>query len=272
MPYVPSGYWSGLHDRRDLSAVGQSGLPAEMNEVLYRIQRRNLAAFLGRNGADRIAGAAFDVGSGSGYWVAEWLAAGAGSVDGCDLVPAAVERLQAEFGSSGRFVVADVGGSAPLAESTYQFVSCMNVLLHLTDDRLFERALANIAGLLAANGRLLLAEPILNNAAFERPFNPDASSRARSLAAYRGGLERCGLRLVDLAPATAVAANPIESRTRLGFFAWRALWAGAGLPSKLRPANAGWTGAVLGALDPLLLKLGAAPSSKFALFERPATQ
>lgn len=269
MPYIPSHYWSRLHSRSDSSAVGQTGLPSVMNDWLYEIQRRNLYAFLARNGATRIAGAAFDVGAGRGYWVDEWLKAGATSVDGCDLVPAAVDRLNARFSATGRFVVADIGLPRALSTREYALVSCMNVLLHLTDDRQFDQALTNLAKLVEPGGRLLLAEPILNRAAFERPFDPEVSSRARPLARYRDGLNAAGLLLEDVSPATAIASNPIESRTRAALFAWRAAWAACGLPSKIVPAAAHVVGPVLATLDPLLLGLGAGPSGKYALFARP---
>ena len=49
MSYSPTDYWAELHRRDDLSAVGQSGLPTEINRWLYRILARNLRAFLRRH-------------------------------------------------------------------------------------------------------------------------------------------------------------------------------------------------------------------------------
>ena len=45
MPYSATDYWSNLHTRDDLSAVGQSGLPPAINVWLYRILARNLRGF-----------------------------------------------------------------------------------------------------------------------------------------------------------------------------------------------------------------------------------
>lgn len=267
--YDPETYWSQLHKRGDMSSVGQSGLPSEMNDWFYRIQRRNLLQFLRRNGVERIIGDAYDIGAGRGYWVQEWLAAGAARVDGCDLVEEVVSALNARFGPGGHFEAVDIGRAGALPADRYSFVSCMNVLLHLTDDARFDNALVNLAGMLRPGGRLLLAEPILLNPSFERPFSERASSRARPLARYRDGLVQAGLDLVDLAPATAIANNPIESRTRIGFLAWRAAWAGIGLPAKLSPRGARVVGRFVEHVDPLLLRLGAAPSGKYALFEKP---
>jgi SAM-dependent methyltransferase len=268
MPYTPSQYWRDLHVRHDMSAVGQSGLPSAMNLQLYRNLARNLKAFLKRNGVDRIGPRVFEVGAGNGYWFDLWRELGAQRIDGCDLVPAAVDELIKNFGKTGRFQVADLGAEE-LDMGTYDFVACMNVLLHLTDDTKFERALANIARLVAPGGRLLLTEPLLIHDQFERAYDPELSSRARPVRRYMVGLEKHGLVLHKLAAGTAIGNNPIEGRRRWNYFLWRAAWVAATLPSKIHPANAGWTGSVLYHLDPALMAMGAAPSSKFALFVRP---
>ena len=107
MPYTPIDYWARLHERDDLSAVGQSGLPTAMNRWLYRALDRNVAAFLRRHGlSDPFPDRVFDVGAGIGFWVDAWHRRGAIRVDGCDLVPDAVTRLNERFGAGGAFVVA----------------------------------------------------------------------------------------------------------------------------------------------------------------------
>jgi SAM-dependent methyltransferase len=267
--YTPPDYWQRLHERRDMSAVGQSGLPSAMNQQLYRILGRNLRRFLRKHGAERIGPRAFEVGAGSGYWFDLWRELGAQRIDGCDLVPAAVDDLNQKFQTLGRFIVADLG-AAGLAMGTYDFVACMNVLLHITDDAKFDHALENIARLVAPGGKLLLTEPILYHESFARPYDPALSSRARPVRRYQDGLEAAGLRLAALEAATAIGNNPIEGRWRATYFLWRATWAAAGIPPKLRPANAGWVGEIMYRLDPALMAVGAAPSSKFALFVRPA--
>jgi len=269
MPYTPSHYWSRLHDRRDLSAVGQSGLPTAMNEQLYRILARNLREFLRKSHVERIGPGAFEVGAGSGYWFGLWHSLGAERIDGCDLVPAAVDDLASRFGARGTFRVADVGVD-DLGPGQYDFVACMNVLLHITDDVRFDHALATIAKIVRPGGRLLLTEPMLFHERFARPYDPDASSRARPLVRYVKPLETQGLRLEALAGATAIGNNPIEGRWPWLYFFWRGVWMAASMPVRIHRASAPLVGGALYTFDPVLLALHAAPSSKFALFIRPA--
>jgi len=147
MPYDPRDHWARLHARGDLSGVGQSGLPADLNAWLYKALERRVRWFVRRHDALDGVTSVFDVGAGTGYWVRVWHDLGVPRVDGCDLVPAAVEGLEAEFGArDDRFVAADIGAPDPgLPAGLYGLVSVMNVLLHLTDDESFRRALTSVA-------------------------------------------------------------------------------------------------------------------------------
>lgn len=269
--YDPRDHWSRLHARGDLSSVGQSGLPADLNAWLYRALERRVRWFVRRHRALRGVEAVFDVGSGTGHWVRVWHDLGVSRVDGCDLVPAAVERLGAEFGVRGdRFVTADIGAVDPgLPAGPYGLVSVMNVLLHLTDDEAFRRALTNIAGLVGPGGSLLLVEPILLDPAYERPRTETQTSRARALATYRDPLVATGLELVDLRGAVAMANNPIEAGSRAVYDRYVRWWRWVARRAKSTPGSIRWIGPLMLALDRVVLAAGAAPSSKIVLFRRP---
>jgi SAM-dependent methyltransferase len=210
----------------------------------------------------------FDVGAGTGYWTAYWLARGTPVVDGCDLVPAAVDRLRESHGRRGTFTVADISAAAALADRQYDLVSCMNVLLHVLDETAFDQAIANIAAIVAPGGHLLLAEPIAVDPAFVTTPRRGDASRVRGVARYAGPLEAAGLRLVRIRPTTVLGANPIEAQPRWLFPAHRAWWGIVGAASRLSLRAGSIVGRFIYAADPLALRTGAAPSGKFALFRR----
>jgi len=273
MPYSAADYWQTLLRRDDLSAVGQSALPAEINAWLYRTLARNLGRFLRRHDLDRpVPARVYDVGAGTGFWVSYWRSRGAERVDGCDLVADAVARINDRLGTErGRVVVADIAGPSGLGSERYALVTVMNVLLHVTQEAAFERALSNIAALVQPGGALLLAEPILLHAEYERPYDPEKHSRARALAAYRGPLEAAGLSLEALEGATALGNNPIEANSASAYRRYGSWWRFVARRSKANPRSAVWLGRAIYHLDPMALRLGAAPSSKFALFRRPVS-
>ena len=273
MEYDPRTYWSTLHRRGDLSAVGQAALPAEFNAWLYRAMTGSVRRFVRRHRLDRPPPASvFDVGVGIGYWVGFWRSLGVTDVSGCDLVPEAVERVATEAaleGMPGSFVVADIAEGIAIADRTFPLVSCFNVLLHVTDDAAFARALANVAGLVEPGGALLLVEPILLDESFELPPDPRRHSRARHLRRYRAPLEAAGLRLADVRAATVLAGNPMEARSARAANLHQAWWRWLVRTAKSDPANARWLGPIVLTLDRLALASGAAPSTKIALFRRP---
>lgn len=270
MAYDPQEYWDHLHARGDLSAVGQSSLPVSLNRLLYAALERRVRWFARRHRLFPVE-QAFDVGAGTGYWVRVWHLLGARHVDGCDLAERAVSQLEDAFGGLGdRFVQSDIASPNPgLPAGRHDLVTVMNVLLHITDDEALARALGHVAALVAPGGHLLLVEPILFDPSFERPRTAEASSRARPLAAYRDPLLAAGLEFVDVRAAVALANNPIEGRSRARFAWYQRRWERLRLRAK-RGRLRRWMGPALLAADRLALALGEAPSSKIALFRRPA--
>lgn len=273
MTYSPADYWAKLHERDDLSAVGQSGLPAEINRWLYRILARNLRSFVRRHGLVTPPPARmFDVGAGTGEWIGFWRDLGVVRVDGCDLVADAVDRLNARFADTGRFVQAALGeaNAAGLAGGDrYPLVTILNVLLHVTDDGRFADALRQVADVVEPGGALLLVEPMLADGSYARPYDPAAASRARPLAAYREPLEAAGLTLVDFRAATVLANNPIEAGSPRAFGRYQRLWRSIARRTKRNPRSARWIGPLLSVADRAAMATGAAPTSKIALFRRP---
>ena len=272
--YQPEGYWGRLHARKELSAVGQAALPTDLNVYLYRALERSIRRFARRQGLLEGVEAAFDVGAGTGYWVGVWHDLGIRRVDGCDLVPDAVARLEEKFGSRGdRFVAADVGSPrAGLPDQRYGLVSVFNVLLHITDDAAFDQALRNVSELVRPGGHLLLVEPALADASYEKPFDPRRHSRARRLAAYVDPLVAAGLELVTVEGAVATSNNPIEGRWAAEYTAYQRWWRWVARTAKENPRRIPRVGSVMLALDRAALLTGAAPSSKFLLLRRPAAR
>ena len=269
MPYDPSDYWSSLHVRDDLSAVGQSALPPQINGWLYRALARNLKRFLGRHGLRRRRPArVLDIGVGTGYWVDFWQRQGA-RVDGVDLVPLAVERLRERYPDAGQFWVADVAEPGSLGGERYDLVTCLNVLLHVTEDDAFRTALTNVADAVAPGGHLLLAEPILVQAQSERPYDPEKHSRARLLETYADPLRAAGLELVAVKAGTVLANNPIEAGSPAWMSRFQTWWKFVAGRSKRNPASGRWLGPLVYLADGVAIRTRAAPSSKFALFRRP---
>jgi SAM-dependent methyltransferase len=254
-----ASHWRDLHDRDDLSAVGQSSLPASMNRWLYRASRRQVRRLFDRMllTPRRV----YDVGAGTGYWTRYWRSLGA-EVSGCDFAETAVARLQ----RFGRFEVLDISEQRPAG--TYDLVWVANVLLHILDEDRFGQALANVASLVEANGYLIMIEPL--QVADYLSLASDGHSRARPAHAYLEPLAAAGLDLVEMAPATAIASNPIEASSKLSYRAWMAAWQALKAPTRISSRVGAPMGAFAYALDPLALRLFGGVSWKLVVLQRHA--
>jgi SAM-dependent methyltransferase len=210
----------------------------------------------------------FEVGAGTGYWVDFWASRGVSTIDGCDLAAAAVARLNDFFGHLGEFRQADIAASEPASRLAYDFVECQNVLLHITDDLRFTKAVRNVGRLVAPGGMLLLAEPALRNPEFAPAFNSSQESRARPLAQYLTPLERDGFQLVAVRAYAVMANNPIEASPAWAYAIWQTAWAGVVGLCRLSTLNAIWLGPLLYFIDGILTKTRLAPSGKLILLRR----
>jgi SAM-dependent methyltransferase len=252
--------------------VGQSGLPEELNRWLYRIGRRNVVRFLERNGVlsppPRLV---YDVGAGNGYWSDLWYRLGATRVDGCDLIPKAVERLAARFPMS-TFTVGDISlADVTRIGGSYDLVTVMNVLLHIIDDERFYQGARNAAAIVRPGGTLLLAEPVLTRRWHGPPFGREASSRPRTLQEYRQPFEDGGLELVAIGASTVVGANPIDMAGAARLRAAMGAWHVATRIAARSPRAANLVGRCLDAMDRPLMRTGFAPSGKLVLFRHPGS-
>lgn len=252
--YRPDEYWGALLDRDDLSRTGHAQLPIAFNAWLYRNGARNLDRFLAGHGV-ATPSRVFDAGVGSGFWVDYWRRHGAERVDGCDLVPAAVARISTRF-PAGRFEVGNLEHGPPTIE-TYPLVSAMNVLLHITTDDGFARALDSLAAIVEPGGCLLLAEPAVRDARRATPYRSDVHARVRHMSAYAP----TGMRLRAVGATAVLGADPIE-----GSAIWSRTWNLLGKAARRGSVAGEAAGRIPYLLDPFLIRAGLAPSGKFLLF------
>lgn len=192
MSYDPRGFWEQrLSEHFDLRGTGETGLPVAYNRACYQLRREVLDRALAAAGLDPRGRAVLDVGCGTGFFTAYYLARGA-RVTGLDLTAVSVERLRARHPEA-RFVLADVS-EAPLAER-YDIVNAFDVLYHVTDDARWERAVRHLAAAVAPGGALLVTDTFA-----ESPGPAAAHNVPRPLARYRALLEPQGLAIAALHP------------------------------------------------------------------------
>jgi SAM-dependent methyltransferase len=154
-PFDADAYWSTrLGEHWDLQGVGHQEYSAAYNRWLYRRKHAVLRRAIRGVALD----SALDLGSGTGWVVAELKAAGDGHVEGCELTEVAVERLRQAFPDDA-FHRVDIG-SAPLpaADRAIDLVTMLDVSYHLVDDVSLRHVVGEIARVLRPGGVALVTD------------------------------------------------------------------------------------------------------------------
>ncbi len=253
-------YWEGrLTDAYSLDGVGWQGLGEPVNRWMYRVRRRLFLRRM-RPLVEGHAPHVLDVGSGTGFYIERWLELGAGSVTGSDITSTAVERLSARFPAQDfrrLDVSADVGDLEP---ESFDAISAMDVLFHITDDDAYERAVRNLARLLRPGGLLVLSENFVHGPALR-----STHQASRPLETIESLLRAAGLEPIWRRPVFFLMNGPADSRSRL----LRASW---GLTTRVlarRPGAGHLLGPLLAPVELALASLRSeGPSTEMMLSRR----
>jgi SAM-dependent methyltransferase len=220
------------------SGVGYHTLGRAFNTWMYRVRR----AVFGREVARLDLGPAprvLDVGSGTGFYLQCWQDAGVERIVGCDLTVAAVGRLRRRFPDL-EFVRVNAADVANEFEPfSFDAVSCMDVLFHITDDEQYARAVGGVAEVLRPGGYFVLSENFLH-----RAEQRSAHQVNRTASAIHSILTDAGFDVVRRVPMLVLMNAQVDAP-----IAWRKVWGGA-LRAMTATEPTGWlAGAALYPLD-----------------------
>ncbi len=191
MSYRPREFWDRrLAEHFDLRGTGETGLSLAYNRACYTLRREVLERALREAGMDPAGKQVLDVGCGTGFFTAHYLARGA-VVTGLDIAPTSVERLRARFPDA-RFVLADV--SEADIEGRFDIVNVFDVLYHIVDEARWEAAVRRLGAAVAPGGLLLVTDTFVDLGALA------SHNRMRPLERYRAVLEPLGFAFSRLHP------------------------------------------------------------------------
>jgi SAM-dependent methyltransferase len=215
--FDPRAFWEARLQRPDLAAVGYSGLGLGYNRWLYRVRSFTFRRILRAARLDLRAARVLDVGSGTGFYVAEWLRAGTERVTGSDLTDVATARLGGAFPGV-EFVRFDVSDEPPFPSGAFDAISAFDVLFHIVDDARYESAVAHLASLLRDGGYLFCSENFVHGRSVRLEHQV-----SRSLDAIEGLLSRAGFEIVLRRPMFVLMNAPLDSRSRILHRSWRTI-------------------------------------------------
>jgi SAM-dependent methyltransferase len=215
--FDPLAFWEERLLQFDLAAVGYAGLGLRYNQWLYRVRSFVFRRTLSRAALDLRSARVLDVGSGTGFYINEWLRAGVTDVVGSDLTSRATERLRKSF-SQLEFVQLDISADPPFPPGSFDVISAFDVLFHIVDDVRYRTAIANMAMLLREGGCLFFSENFVRG---------DAEKHVHMVSRSRTEIEEvlvgCGLEVVLRRPMFVLMNSPIDSESAILRGTWHRL-------------------------------------------------
>jgi len=240
--YEAQSYWSQrLGNDFSLVGVGYKALGARFNGWQYRAYVRNLERAERRFGFDLATDSILECGFGTGFFLDYYYRRGNRDFTGIDLTEVAVHELRGRYPDA-RFEQADLGAGPIDLGRKFDVATAFAVLLHITDDDHFERAVANVC---RHSSQWVLITEVAPKNRFAAPGKSHYVLRSRDQ--LESELRKHGLEVVGIEPVFALLASPTPV-----FKPWFYFW-NAALYAMCRTEFTGHlTGATLYGLDGLL--------------------
>lgn len=207
MTYRPVEYWNALSGHKMLlSEVGWPNWTEAYNKARYKLSLEQVSHIIDElpTSPKNI----LEVGCGVGFWT-RFLTQRFpdSSYQGVDISAAAVTNLKKQYShlSNTSFTQGDVS-SIVLPANNYDLVVCLEVLLHIVDDALWEQAIHTIANALSSTGYALLSDP-LTMWCDPPGYTVGDNCKVRKMADLQRVLERHGLEILQIHPRTFFLDN-----------------------------------------------------------------
>jgi 2-polyprenyl-3-methyl-5-hydroxy-6-metoxy-1,4-benzoquinol methylase len=217
--FDPKSYWeTRLQEYPGLCGVGNTCLGQSYIQWLYKVRRAVFLRLVASLRTDFRAAQVFDVGAGTGFYLELWKQVGVSSVAGCDLTEIAVARLESTLPWA-RILRLDIGETLPSSElECYDIVSAFDVLFHIVEEKLYERAIRNLCALLRPGGLLLFSDLLPRNGAVRAEH-----LAFRPLEEVTALLAKTGFEVVGRVPMFVVMEEPLDSTSQWYCFLWKLL-------------------------------------------------
>ena len=263
MEFDAKQYWEDrLSEDYSLHGVGRLNWGIHWNRWMYRVRRVVFLDLVRSIPGNVKTSNVLDVGSGTGFYVERWRELGASEITGSDITDVAVTQLEKRFPENSFFRMNIGEDISPVEDERFDFISCMDVMIHIVDDTLYKNALTNMCTLLRPGGHLIFSDLFLHGPA--RRFEYIVH---RPLQMVEEFCRDAGLEIVGRRPMFVLMNEPVDSTNALLQAEYRLL---GKIIRRLPPA-----GAVAGALMyPLELfltsRLGESPATEIMVCRKPA--
>ncbi len=151
-----------------------------------------------------------DIGSGTGFYIERWQEVGCDKIMGVDLTEVVVKRLSKKYPQH-TFEQLDIDSnlSQAIEEHKFDIISCFDVLFHIVDDFIYQKAFENIYSLLANDGFLIFSDLFLHG-----ETKRSTHIVHRSLDQIEQILSEVGFQVVERRPMFVLMNTPWDSNSK----------------------------------------------------------
>ena len=216
--FDPKKYWEDrLAQNYDLEGVGCLGLGVNFNRWLYRVRSIAFSRVLRNLPIDISKASVIDIGSGTGFYLNEWMKHNPRFLAGSDIAITACDNLRKKFKATEIYHL-DIGAldfQNPRSES-FDIASAFDVLFHIVDDAAYYRAFKNIAGMLSPDGFLIFSDNFIHGREIRLEHFV-----SRSFDKIENALHDAGFELLNKIPMFKLMNIPLDNPSKFREFLWR---------------------------------------------------
>jgi predicted TPR repeat methyltransferase len=216
--FDPKKYWEDrLTQSYDLAGVGCLGFGVNYNKWLYRVRSYVFNRIIRNIPLNVPKSRILDIGSGTGFYLTEWIQLKPLYLAGSDIASTACENLKEKFKSVEIFQI-DIGSNDfrnPKKEP-FDIISAFDVLFHITDDDSYFRTFRNVSSMLSESGVFIFSDNLIhgNEIRLEHFVS-------RNLDTVTKALSDAGLELISRVPMFKLMNTPMDNPTRTQEYLWR---------------------------------------------------
>ena len=218
--FDPREYWEmRLEKNRGLHGVGYYGCGTQFNKISYRVKKHVFKRIITHLRMNMASANILDVGSGTGFYVEQWKRMHVQRLVGIDITRTSVNYLRRKYPEY-CFCELDIGENiARIPNQSFDGISSLDVLFHITDDEKYRQAFQNVYALLKPGGFFVFSEgmPSLRSQRAEHVV-------WRSRAHVEEIIKKTGFRVICNKPMHVLMNAPIGShRSRINHI-WKVVY------------------------------------------------